>query len=240
MHAHAEAKPTDKNSLQHCLGKRIDHYASIFGKPTVQDAKAFLPEIRWIQTFSTDSIDGLTIHYIPKKNKVPTWILVTFKEQPKTWQEAFKLAKLSTEGVTAKKPESEGQIEVVLEGLKAEDGHPWAVSFDPSKQQLNAPCHLEMMPKNESDYAQTFKGNVYRTIRGRWKLVGEGQESSMNIEDNGKAQMEDKPLTWKIRSDGAVLVTDSKNSTAIISLDTETSFSGIGFSGKPIAGTREK
>ena len=152
FHANAEPEAKEKKTILQCLGKGMAEYTSVLGEPKVNDSKQ-KGFVRLIHTYKTEAISHAEVHQLPE-HTVPTWILITLKNKPKTWQEACKLAGLSTEGITVKKPESDDQLEVVLLGFKGADGKPWAVSFDPSREALNAPCDLELMPKNMADYTK--------------------------------------------------------------------------------------
>lgn len=152
LQANAEPKANDKKTIHQCLGKGMAEYTSVLGEPKVNDSKQ-KGFVRLIHTYKTEAIGHAEVHQLPE-HTVPTWIHITLKTKPKTWQEACKLAGLSTEGITAKKAGSDDQVEVVLEGFKSTDGKLWAVSFDPSREALNASCDLEIMPKNMADYTK--------------------------------------------------------------------------------------
>jgi hypothetical protein len=143
----AESKVTEKKTIYQCLGKSMAEYTAVLGEPVVNDSKQ-KGYVRLIHTYKTEAISSLGVHQLPEYS-VPVWVTITFKDTPKTWQEAFKLAGLPTEGITAKMHSTGG---AVLEGFKSMDGKLWAVEFDPTKEQLNAPCHIEIQPKNMDDY----------------------------------------------------------------------------------------
>ncbi len=231
----AEPAATKKTIIQ-CLGKDLPTYTSTFGEPKITKRKDGLGE-RVIHTYKTENIDALVVHQL-QDNTVPTWILVTFKNQPKTWQDALKSAGISIEGVTARES---GGAETVLEGIKSSDGKPWAVSFDSSREALNAPCDLEIMPKNvEFQYNKAFKGNISEAIQGKWDWVDNtpGTDPVELLKDGG-GKLGGKPITWKLATDGSVILTNEAGLTATITLaSSKKRFFGTDFSGKDIYGIR--
>ena len=88
------------------------------------------------------------------------------------------------------------------------------------------------------------KRDITKQIVGSWAWSGEDKSVPgvwILIRADGTASLGNKPITWKIGSDGVATLTTAQKATAKITFDSEMkSFSGTGFSGVPITGTKIK